>query len=86
MRVLMEDTLPFCRVGGTVVTLKKGDISREVEASLHAMDVLGGRVRETRAVNLTGLQDARALVVVEKVKVTPAKFPRRPGLSAKRPL
>ena len=24
MRVLMEYTLPFCRVGGTVVTLKKG--------------------------------------------------------------
>ena len=86
MRVLMEYTLPFCRVGGIVVTLKKGDIGLEVEAALHAMDVLGGRVRETRAVNVMGLMDARALVVVEKVKVTPPKFPRRPGLSAKRPL
>ena len=86
MRVLMEITLPFCRVGGFVVTLKKGEIDAEVAASLHAMEVLGGRIRETRSVDMEGLTDGRVLVVVDKVKPTPAKFPRRPGLPAKRPL
>ena len=86
MRVVMEITLPYCKVGGTVVTLKKGEIGPEVEASLHAMDVLGGQIRETRGVTLEGLEDGRALVVVEKVKPTPSKFPRRPGLPSKRPL
>ncbi len=86
MRVLMEFTLPFCRVGGNVITHKKGDLSSEVVASLHAMEVLGGRIRETRGVDLEGLRDDRSLVVVDKVKPTPAKFPRRPGLPAKHPL
>ena len=86
MRILMELTLPYCRVGGIVVTLKKGKINSEMEVSLHAMQVLGGAFRETRGVEVGGLMDERALVVVEKVKPTPAKFPRRPGLPAKHPL
>lgn len=86
MRIMMELALPFCRVGGSVVTLKKGNIEQEVEASLHAMEVLGGKLREMRGVTLEGLEDDRVLVVVDKVKPTPAKFPRRPGLPAKHPL
>ena len=86
MRVLMEITLPYCRVGGSVIALKKGDIGPEVDASRHAMDVLGGQIRETRSVNVEGLEDGRVLVVVEKVRPTPAKFPRRSGLPSKRPL
>ena len=86
MRVLMEYTLPFCRVGGTVVTLKKGDIKAEIEAAQHAIDVFGGRLGETRDVDLEGLRDDRLVVVVEKIKPTPSKFPRRPGLPAKHPL
>ena len=86
MRILMEITLPYCQVGGIVVTLKKGDIAAEIAASLHAMEVLGGRIRETRGVYLEGLRDERVLVVVDKVKPTPPKFPRRPGQPAKHPL
>ena len=86
MRVLMELTLPYCRVGGIVVTQKKGEIGSEVVGSLHAMEILGGRIRETRGVDVEGLRDGRALVVVDKVKPTPTKFPRRPGLPAKHPL
>ena len=86
MRILMELTLPYCRVGGIVVTMKKGQFSSEVAASLHAMDVLGGGIRETRSVDMEEFRDGRALVVVEKLKPTPTKFPRRPGLPAKHPL
>ena len=86
MRLLMEFTLPFCRKGGMVLTLKKGEIESEVAASLHAMEVLGGRLRETRMVEVDGLRDGRALVLVDKVKPTPTKFPRRPGLPSKHPL
>ena len=86
IRILMELALPFCRLGGMVVTLKKGDISHEVAASIHAMDVLGGRIRESRAVDVDGLRDGRVLVVVDKINPSPPKFPRRPGLPAKHPL
>ena len=86
MRILMELTIPYCRVGGIVVTLKKGEIGSEMVDSLHAIEVLGGKIRETRGVDAEGLTDGRALVVVDKVKATPAKFPRRPGIPKKHPL
>jgi len=86
MRVLMEFTLPYCRVGGIVITHKKGEVASEVVASLHAMEVLGGSIREVRGVDVEGLRDGRALVVVDKVKPTPAKYPRHPGLPTKHPL
>ena len=86
MRILMELTLPYCRMGGNVVTFKKGEIGSEVIESLHAMEVLGGRIRETRGIDVEGLRDGRALVVVDKIRPTPDKFPRRPGLPAKHPL
>ena len=86
MRVLMELTLPFCRTGGTVMTWKKGELEPEISASLHAMEVLGGRLREVAAVNAEGLRDGRVIVLVDKLKASPVKFPRRPGLPQKRPL
>ncbi len=86
MRVLMELTLPYCRVGGRVVTMKKGDIEQELGNAGHAMEVLGGRLRKVREVDVEGLRDSRSLVVVEKITLTPAKFPRRPGQPRKHPL
>ena len=86
MNLLMEITLPYCRVGGSAITLKKGDIELEVQSSLHAMEVLGGRIRAAQGVDVEGLRDGRVLVVVDKVRPTPPKFPRRPGLPAKHPL
>ena len=57
-----------------------------MDASINAMDVLGGQIRETRGVDVEGLEDGRVLVVVEKVKPTPERYPRRPGIPSKRPL
>ena len=86
MRVLAELTLPFCKPGGIVVAHKKGDISQELEDAQNAIAVLGGRLADIRPVSVTGLEDDRALVVVEKVSPTPARYPRRPGIPKKRPL
>ena len=86
MRVLMELTLPYCRSGGMVLVWKKGELEPEIGASLHAMDVLGGQLRDVRRVDVEGLRDGRVLVVVDKTKACPAKFPRRSGMPQKHPL
>lgn len=83
---LLEYTLPFCRLGGIAVTLKHEDLKQELASAAHAMEVLGGRLIGMRPVLVSGLTDNRIVVVVEKVKATPTKFPRRPGLPAKQPL
>lgn len=83
--VLAELTLPFVRVGGLVVMHKKAAISAEIERAQNAIETLGGRVREVMPVSLPGLDD-RSLVVLEKHSATPERYPRRPGMPAKRPL
>lgn len=84
--VLAELTLPFVRVGGLVALHKKGDIAAELSRAECAIGALGGRLREVKRVAAAHLDDGRALVVLDKVGATPSKFPRRPGMPAKRPL
>ncbi len=86
MPALAELTLPFAATGGIVVAHKKGDIDEEIRQASSAIETMGGRLREVRAVELPEFADNRCLVVVEKVAATPAKYPRRPGVPARRPL
>ena len=82
----VELTLPFCEVGGSCISFKKGDVEAEIQQSLKAIDVMGGRLREVKPVALEGLEDKRWLVVIDKLKSTPAHYPRRSGIPAKRPI
>jgi len=85
--VLLELLLPFCRVGGTCVAWKGPRIAEERPAADAALSLLGGQLRTVETVHLPG-DDAleRYLVVVDKVTPTPDRYPRRPGIPAKRPL
>ena len=51
-----------------------------------AIDMLGGSPPEIKMVDLEELSDRRYLVVIKKIAPTPVKYPRRPGMPAKRPL
>ena len=84
--VLAELTVPFVRVGGLVALHKKGDIAAELARADGAIGPLGGKLREVKRVAAAHLDGGRALVVLDKVGATPSKFPRRPGMPAKRPL
>ena len=86
LAAVAELTLPFCKNGGLVIAYKKGDVHQEVDASIRAVETLGGRLLEQRTVDLPGLQDNRSLVVYSKVEPTPPNYPRRPGIPRKRPL
>lgn len=85
MATLAELTLPFCRTGGTVVAHKSRDIEEELRSAANAIAVTGGAVKQVRPVPLKGLCH-HSLVVMEKVSQTPDRYPRRPGMPAKRPL
>lgn len=86
MAALAELTLPLVRVGGLVIAQKGEYPATEVEAARRAIHTLGGQVKEIVPAAIPGLDDARHLVVLEKVSPTPSKYPRRPGMPAKRPL
>lgn len=86
LSVLAEYTLPFCRLGGTIVAQKGVSAREEAQSAEYAISILGGRVLRVIPIELLGLAEARNLVVIEKIARTPTKYPRRPGMPTKRPL
>ena len=84
--VLLEYSLPFCRMGGKTVAHKHGNLDAELKSAGRALEALGGSLRSEVQVQVTGLTDNRVLVVVEKVAATPERYPRRTGVPAKQPL
>lgn len=83
---LCELCLPFCRVGGSFIAMKKGDIQAEIESAGEAIDILGARLQGIRDIALSSLPDPRKLIVVDKIAQTPLEFPRRSGVPAKKPI
>lgn len=83
---LVELTLPFCVIGGSTIIQKKGDISQEVSQALKAVGIMGGSPPVVKRIELGELADDRYLVVIDKLAPTPKKYPRRPGIPAKRPI
>ena len=73
--VLCELTLPFVRVGGTLAALVADSRAAADEASAAAA-LLGGKA----------LEDRPGILLVRKAALTPARFPRRPGVPARKPL
>lgn len=83
---LVELALPFCAVGGSFIAQKKGTIDEEISQAAKAIALLGGNLREVKRFELDEFADERCLVVIDKIALTPAQYPRRPGIPAKRPI
>jgi 16S rRNA (guanine527-N7)-methyltransferase len=85
LRTLLELTLPFVRMGGVVLAPKGKEAESETKDSAVALETLNGSLRGIEPIPLTS-NPVQHVVVVDKVLPTPERFPRRPGVPAKRPL
>ena len=86
LATLSEYCLPYVKVGGLFVSYKSGSVKEEAEAAEKAVKILGGKIRDIQYFDLPGSEISRSLVIIEKVKNTPGKYPRKAGLPAKEPL
>ena len=86
LRELAEYCLPYVKVGGRFVSYKSGKLSEELTAAQKAIHVLGGEAKEPVYFQLTGTEDERSFVCIEKGKATPKKYPRKAGTPAKEPI
>jgi 16S rRNA (guanine527-N7)-methyltransferase len=84
--VLVEYLLPLVRVGGAMLAQKGVTGPAEAHKAEHALQILGGSLRQLVPVTLPGVSEERYLVVVDKTAATPKKYPRLPGEAAKKPL
>lgn len=76
MRVLVEYCLPLVKAGGVFIAMKGPDIDEELDAARAVIGTLGGSHPQVTHLTLPGTDIRRSLVVIKKIKPTPAQFPR----------
>jgi len=81
LSTLAEITLPFAKIGGSIISIKGLNISKEIIASEHSVKLLGGDLffymTPTKYSSVVGWK---------KIYSTPGKYPRKSGTPQKHPL
>ena len=86
LATLSEYCLPYVKVGGKFISYKSGTVQEEAEQAEKAVRILGGKIQDVVYFNLPDSEIQRSLVVIEKIKPTPGKYPRKAGTPLKEPL
>ncbi len=85
LSVLAEYCLPLVKVGGVFLAMKAHSEEEEAEGS-KAIALLGGTVEKTDTFKLPRTDMERTIIVVRKIRPTPARFPRKAGTPSKTPI
>ncbi|CAM3631024.1 16S rRNA (guanine(527)-N(7))-methyltransferase RsmG [Marinicrinis lubricantis] len=86
LSVLNEFCLPFVREGGTFISMKGSQADEEISEAEFSIKVLGAKLDRTITLTLPIEKSVRSIILIRKVKGTPGKYPRKPGLPLKQPL
>lgn len=86
LAVLSEYCLPFAKKCGYFISYKSGSVDEEVNGAKKAIHVLGGEVKSIEKFCLPHSDMERSFVIIEKVKDTPKKYPRKAGMPVKEPI
>lgn len=69
-----------------MIKTKSADITEELEESKKAIQTLGGKICKIKQFQLPETEYKRSFVMVDKVKHTSKKYPRKAGTPGKYPL
>jgi 16S rRNA (guanine527-N7)-methyltransferase len=86
LSTLSEYCLPFVKVGGKFISYKSEKITEEMNNATGAISILGGKIVNQVEFMLPNSDIYRNLFVIDKVKETPSKYPRKAGMASKEPL
>ena len=86
LSTLSEYCIPYTKINGFFVSYKSGEVEQELRNSQKAIQILGGKKKECVKFRLPDSEMDRSLVVIEKIKETPKKYPRKAGIPVKEPL
>ena len=75
LNILLELTAPYVKVGGFVLAMKGTAAEEELAESKKAIQTLGLKTVEVRQFPVDGT--AHTVIVLQKIKPTPAQYPRR---------
>ena len=86
LNILAELMLPAVKVGGICICMKGNNADTEIEEAKKAIKELGGKIIKVEKITLPELNLERNIVIIKKVKQTPTKYPRKPGIPQKEPI
>lgn len=86
LSVLSEYLIPIVKVGGKCVCMKGSQIEEELIGGKVAINVLGGKIYKVDEFVLPYSDIYRNVIIVDKIRNTPGRYPRKAGVPAKEPL
>lgn len=86
LSVLSELCLPAAKISGEFIAYKASAAPEELQQGGAAIKQLSGKVQKTVTLTLLETDEERNIIVIDKIKATPNKYPRRPGLPSKKPI
>ena len=75
LNILLELTAPYVKVGGAVLAMKGAAAREELEEAKNAVAMLGLRTEKVLSFPVDGAE--HFIIVLRKVRPTPARYPRR---------
>ena len=85
MNTLAEYCLPLVKEGGRFLAYK-GDAEEELVEAERAICILGGKTEKIQSFSLPEDMGKRQIVLIRKIKPTPAKYPRGQGKERRNPI
>lgn len=83
---LSEYCIPFVKKSGVFISFKSDQSDEEIEAASTAIKILGGKRSEIFNYELNYDNTVHRLVMINKIKETGRKYPRKAGTPTKTPL
>ncbi|KRQ85950.1 Ribosomal RNA small subunit methyltransferase G [Caloramator mitchellensis] len=86
MSILSEYCIPFVKVNGHFIALKGPTVDEEINESRNAIGTLGGKLKSIIETTIPEYDVNHKLIIVEKIKETDKKYPRKPSQIEKKPI
>ncbi|MDE6660946.1 MAG: 16S rRNA (guanine(527)-N(7))-methyltransferase RsmG [Anaeroplasmataceae bacterium] len=86
LNILAELCLPLTKVGGLFLAMKGASGKEEMMEAEKAIGLLGGKLVDILEFVLPDEEDKRQILVIQKIKSTPSKYPRNFNKIKERPL
>lgn len=86
LSTLSEYLLPIIKNGGQAIVMKGNNVEEEINESKTAIKILGGTINNVEEFKLAETDNTRNIIIIDKIKDTPNKYPRKAGIPSKEPL
>lgn len=86
LSTLVEYLIPTVKIGGQIICMKGSQIEEELQEAQFAINELGGKIEKIEEIILPQTDIKRNIIIINKIKNTNKKYPRKAGTPSKQPL